>query len=53
MNNTTDLIEYSFYNIGIGTYNAYFDGSDYCYLFSSSNPEILKYKLNKMTLIQY
>lgn len=45
MNNTTDLV--SFYNIGIGTYKAYFNGSDYCYLFSSSNPEILEYKLNK------
>ena len=45
-NNTNDLVEYSFYNIGIGTYNAYFDGSDMCYLFSS-NLKNLKYKLNK------
>ena len=39
-------IESSFYNVLEGTYNAYFDGSDTCCLFSSSNPEILKYKLN-------
>ena len=40
-------IESSFYNVLEGTYNAYFDGSDTCCLFSSSNPEILKYKLNE------
>lgn len=47
MNNNVDSVEYSFYNIGIGTYNAYFNGSDYCHLFSSSNPDILKHKLNE------
>ena len=35
-NNTTDSINYSFYNIGIGTYNAYFDGSKTCCLFTTS-----------------
>ncbi len=52
MNNTIDLVEYSFYNIGIGTYNAYFNGSDMCYLFSIpklKTPKLkhLKHKLNE------
>lgn len=55
-NNTTDSVKYSFYNIGIGTYNAYFDGSKTCCLFTTSKKVIklipqriktLKYKLNK------
>lgn len=55
-NNTIDSVEYSFYNIGIGTYNAYFDGSKTCCLFTTSKIVIklipsriktLKYKLNK------
>lgn len=51
-NNTIDSVKYSFYNIGIGTYNVYFDGSGACYLFSTpklKTPKLkyLKHKLNE------
>ena len=44
-NNNTDLIK-DFYNVKAGTYKAYFNGCDLCYLFSISK-SILKYILNK------
>ena len=55
-NNTINSVEYSFYNIGMGTYEVYFDGSKTCCLFTTSKIVIklipqriktLKYKLNK------
>ena len=48
-NNTIDSVEYSFYNIGTGTYNAYFDGNNICCL---SLIKTIKTKANKIKTLK-
>ena len=50
MNNTIDTVKYSFYNIGLGIYKAYFDGSNNCclLLIETLKAKTLKTKIKKV-----